>query len=337
MLPPHAGFDTLERMRLRDTLWLLNANVGPLSHTYSSTTLPNGTPGGQIDRFTTWIEAVRILSEIPALKKYAKAVFDHPLVVHPTGAAIIGPRPEVESLNERLNTVQSRAQDLLTLLSELLPQRQPPTALSVRLPEFSSFDDLSEIVEELKRIFDVPNRRLHRDGFTITGFDSGSQWIEMVTPLVTVLTTTAWLIRIAHKCLDRRTEMQNSVDRLKIADGSVDRHMAAIVEANDKLLKEELREACSQVVEANSPEDLALKTESVTLLLDAAERLTGLLERGAAVKLSLNAPKIAMDALPGGKDIVDLVLSVKKAANLLGSGGGDSTETSDSDDDTGGA
>lgn len=309
-------------MRLRDAQVILAITRGKLKHNYANINLPNGSPGGQLDQVETWLPAVRRLAEIPVLRRTANSILGSPLVKHASGGVAAGPRHEAEGLQNYLTHIESRASDLEGLIADALVKPPDPQTVAVRLPELSTFEDLAKLIDELQRVFDFPNRRLLGDGFQVRGFDTGSNWVELWTPLVGVLTATAWLIRICEKHATAKAEKLSAAEKLRTADAAIDRHIVAVVEANERFLKEALRADCTDLVEGMNPDaDTAVKTESITLYLDAAERLTTLMERGAAVKLALNAPQQAKDALPGGKDIAELVAGLHESRKLLGQGG----------------
>jgi hypothetical protein len=224
-------------------------------------------------------DAVRSLLAVPGVKHYAQRVLVHRLSASVDTEAIINVADGKEFSNA-VRVVHGRASDMLKLTHAVLPT-ETPTTISIRLPEFVSFDDLTALVGELKWVFER-HVRLTVPGATIavSTFETGSPlWLSLQMDTASFVYIVSFLSTVIHyymyrKALDNKTATMAA----HLAPGELQTLQAL----HDKSLPLERRRLMQRL---NVERDYENEVDH------AVEKATKLLERGMQIAYALNPPR----------------------------------------------
>ncbi len=281
--------------------------------------LPNAQPGARIAlKGGSVRDALQALRALQPLRARVESIAAIPAVLHAgPDEEIAGPSDQVSLAHRSIRELHQSAQVLLELIDELLPAEKE-LSFAFKLPATQTLDELSDIVRELRVIFDSPARRLFGEGVSFHGLDSGSAWIEMLAISNGVLLFTAALVNTSHKLADKQLQNSKAQELYSELGAFSDQLRATAAEG----LKKIARQWAEDLLDAHATDELPTheRAEALNATVDAVERLSKLFLRAAEVRLALAAPKEAKETMPSEKQVAQLIDGATKIAGLLGPG-----------------
>jgi hypothetical protein len=91
---------------------------------------------------------------------------------------------EFSQIRSTINTIKKAAQVINDSVNNIFHNKDlTPETISIKIPSIKDFQELSEIVDKLKKSISLPVSEVENGGETkILDFDSGTFWIDALLP-----------------------------------------------------------------------------------------------------------------------------------------------------------
>ena len=181
--------------------------------------------------------------------------------------------------------------------------------ISIRIPEISDFEELEKISSKLTKIF---SQTLLSDeiegGFKIIGFDSGSNWIDILatsTAIVQTIGGLAWSGAVVFKKLQEGLLVQQKVREMKISNNAIEEVVEKSKEGVNEIAEKEAQFIYNKYFSGKDPEQIAR-------IKMALKEIADLYNKGGTIKPSLEASEEIAEEFPNISELPSIESKVKK-------------------------
>lgn len=181
--------------------------------------------------------------------------------------------------------------------------------ISIRIPEISDFEELEKISSKLTKIF---SQTLLSDeiegGFKIIGFDSGSNWIDILatsTAIVQTIGGLAWSGAVVFKKLQEGLLVQQKVREMKISNNAIEEVVEKSKEGVNEIAEKEAQFIYDKYFSGKDPEQIAR-------IKMALKEIADLYNKGGTIKPSLEASEEIAEEFPNVSELPSIESKVKK-------------------------
>lgn len=292
-------------MRLRQIKQLLYLAV---PHTNVAITERNSNPRTYILRSSSDLKkAIELLSKtelfndhIERLKSFSfyKVGTENPIIQDAEFKALT---KEVTQLNELI-------MGLINSLEKIIPT-EDPNILSIKIPNPTSFKDITVTTESLDKIFS--QTLLHKDiggGFHIVNFDTGSYWIDIMinggAQVMHFVAALSWGGAVVYKKLQEGRLISEQVRQLKISNDALKEVNDKTKEGHNEVALEEAEYIYRKFYKGNDP-------EQIQRIKFALNELAEMFSKGTEIYPSLEAPKEVKMEFPNMKSIENIKSKIK--------------------------
>lgn len=180
--------------------------------------------------------------------------------------------------------------------------------VSIKIPDIKDFEELEKICSKLNRIFGQTLLSNEIEGgFRIIGFDSGSNWIDILATSTAVVQTIgglAWSGAVVFKKLQEGLLIQQKVREMKISNNAIEE----IVEKS----KEEVNEVAEKEAQYIYDKYFSGKdSEQVARIKMAIKEISEIYRQGGEIKPSLEASKETREDFPKMSELSSIVSRIK--------------------------
>lgn len=181
--------------------------------------------------------------------------------------------------------------------------------ISIRIPEIYDFEELEKVSSKLTKIF---SQTLLTDeiegGFKIIGFDSGSNWIDILatsTAIVETIGGLAWSGAVVFKKLQEGLLVQQKVREMKISNNAIEEVVEKSKEGVNEIAEKEAKFIYNKYFSGKDPEQIAR-------IKMALKETADLYNKGGAIKPSLEASEEIAEEFPNMTELPNIESKVKK-------------------------
>ncbi len=209
---------------------------------------------------------------------------------------------EYNKISAAISRIKSNSKIALEALNVALPEnKDEELTIYIRLPEFKDFDDLSELMDQLKKAIQLPILLEGIEGeIYIKNFDSGSKWFEIVVKSVTAVSligSIAWSGAVIYKKFQEAKVVEEHARSVKLGN----EHLEALIKANDVqltlLIEAEAQHIQKEFFKTGKPEDLERLKLSI-------KTMSELIEKGTQVQPALLAPENVSNLFPNYSNLM---------------------------------
>ena len=193
-------------MRLRDIHQLINEHAVKLDMGQEG--LPNQPKIVKLINIQQVINALKMLEPMGILKsKFEKIKSTDAFYLSPHDSLSF-PRPQAEQLIQKIKDLRQELFVIKAIIPEII-QDQNELSLCIKLPAIDDLNELSEIIKKLDKIFKqlIVNQYIN-GGVKLQNFDTGSNWIEVVTNSLPALSVISFVIYIVIQL--KREQIKNN-------------------------------------------------------------------------------------------------------------------------------
>ncbi len=203
---------------------------------------------------------------------------------------------EFRKIQVAITALKTNSKIVLESLNIALPKSEDDDCVVyIKLPELKDFDDLSKILDQLRKAIQLPIAIEGIGGHVfIRNFDSGSRWLELVvktTLAANLIGSLAWSGAVIFKKYQEAKIVEEHATRVKLGT----KHFEALVEANtaqmNLLIEAEALYIQKEYCKNPNPEDLERLKLSV-------KTMSELIEKGAEIQPALLAPESVSNLFP---------------------------------------
>lgn len=180
--------------------------------------------------------------------------------------------------------------------------------ISIRIPEISDFEDLEKISSKLTKIFSQTLLTNEIEGgFKIIGFDTGSNWIDILatsTAIVQTIGGLAWSGAVVFKKLQEGLLLQQSVREMKISNDAIEEVVNKSKDGVNEIAEKEAQYIYNKYFSGKDPEQIAR-------IKMALKEIADLYNRGGTIKPSFEASKEITEEFPNISELPKIQSKVK--------------------------
>jgi hypothetical protein len=252
----------------------------------------------KVDNLSRRRSALEALASIAPFKKSADEILGHIVFAQVNESYQIS-QGQIDLLHHQSNDLARRAADLLEALNDVLPPERPDV-FAFRLPISPSpatLDELTDLVDDLKLIFDAPLSTFFSESLCVEAFDTGSKWLELKIKAqaalicVSAICSSAYFLasaRLWYRQQDAQTQMlELGVEQKKL-----------LVDASHVHLEALSRKLARDVAEQYGDSKHRDFNEHVNLMNASITKLSELIEKGTQVQPSSAAPEAVRALMP---------------------------------------
>ncbi|MDO6854878.1 hypothetical protein IZU89_04795 [Cellulophaga lytica] len=181
--------------------------------------------------------------------------------------------------------------------------------VSIKIPEISDFEELEKISSKLTKIF---NQTLLSDeidgGFRIIGFDTGSNWIDILatsTAIVHTIGGLAWSGAVVFKKFQEGLLLQQKVKEMKISNNAIEEVIEKSKEAVNESAEKEAQYIYNKYFAGKDPEQIARIKMSL-------KEIAELYNKGGTIKPSLEASEEISEEFPDISELPNIQSKVEQ-------------------------
>jgi len=181
--------------------------------------------------------------------------------------------------------------------------------ISIRIPEISDFEELEKVSSKLTKIF---SQTLLTDeiegGFKIIGFDSGSNWIDILatsTAIVQTIGGLAWSGAVVFKKLQEGLLVQQKVREMKISNNAIEEVVEKSKEGVNEIAEKEAQYIYNKFFSGKDPEQIAR-------IKMALKEIADLYKQGGTIKPSIEASAEVTEEFPNITELQSIESKVKQ-------------------------
>jgi hypothetical protein len=201
------------------------------------------------------------------------------------------------------------AKALLDVLSNMY-KIDGEMSISIKLPDISDLKELKDTIETLDKIFNQSIINEDIDGnIRVENFDNGTLWIDVFVgslKAVTVISSIAWSAAVICKKYQEVRIFKEYVESLKIKTES----MKDLLSAQKEMTKALIEAEAINIYDKNY--DKTNKNEQVSRLAYAITTLAELMQKGAEIHPSLNAPETIGNLFPDMSKLDQIQSQIKQ-------------------------
>ncbi|KSA12686.1 MULTISPECIES: hypothetical protein [Maribacter] len=181
--------------------------------------------------------------------------------------------------------------------------------ISIRIPEISDFEELEKVSSKLTKIFGQTLLSNEIEGgFKIIGFDSGSNWIDILatsTAIVQTIGGLAWSGAVVFKKLQEGLLVQQKVREMKISNNAIEEVVEKSKEGVNEIAEKEAQFIYNKYFSGKDPEQIAR-------IKMALKEIADLYNKGGTIKPSLEASEEVAEEFPDISELPSIESKVKK-------------------------
>jgi hypothetical protein len=285
-------------MRLRLIQKVLEATTNNLQ--VSSETIP-GTNNFRVLGIQSVFSAVKKTEETGVLQTEVQRVLSS-IVFETSLDSLVVDHSSYSALTSSLSTLRERSISLFDALQDLIQDDSQET-VSFKLPDSIKFDELSHLIEDLKKILEQSFVNEYINGkVDFQGFDRGSAWLELAVGSLLAVQILGGMVKFIQDFIDFQQKHKAKEIMLKDLDVQADARKQ-ISEA----LKKELDLFADQGIQsllqqAGVPKD---NNELKARFEYSIKTLSQWIERGLEVHPSLTAPPETQRLFPDAERILE--------------------------------
>lgn len=181
--------------------------------------------------------------------------------------------------------------------------------VSIRIPEVADFEELEKVSSKLTKIF---SQTLLTDeiegGFRVIGFDSGSNWIDILatsTAIVQTIGGLAWSGAVVFKKLQEGLLVQQKVREMKISNNAVEEIVEKSKEEVNQIAEKEAQYVYDKYFAGKNPEQIAR-------IKMALKEIADLYKQGGTIQPSLEASNEVIEEFPKISELPNIETRIKK-------------------------
>lgn len=213
-----------------------------------------------------------------------------------------------------LNKIVPQVKSILVATSKSIEQAQnyeidTKLTISIKIPDIADFEELEKISSKLTKIF---SQTLLSDeiegGFRIIGFDSGSNWIDILatsTAIVQTIGGLAWSGAVVFKKLQEGLLIQQKVREMKISNNAIEEIVEKSKEDVNEVAEKEAQYVYEKYFSGKNPEQIAR-------IKMALKEIADLYKQGGTIKPSLEASDEVTDEFPEISELPSIESRIKK-------------------------
>lgn len=226
------------------------------------------------------------------------------------GESLIIHQPEYNILNKTIPQLKI----ILEATAESIEKAQnheidSTLVISIRIPEILDFEELEKVSSKLTKIF---SQTLLSDeiegGFKIIGFDSGSNWIDILatsTAIVQTIGGLAWSGAVVFKKLQEGLLVQQKVREMKISNNAIEEVVEKSKEGVNEIAEKEAQFIYNKYFSGKDPEQIAR-------IKMALKEIADLYNKGGTIMPSLEASEEVAEEFPDISELPSIESKVKK-------------------------
>jgi hypothetical protein len=181
--------------------------------------------------------------------------------------------------------------------------------ISIRIPEISDFEELEKVSSKLTKIFSQTLLTNEVEGgFKIIGFDSGSNWIDILatsTAIVQTIGGLAWSGAVVFKKLQEGLLVQQKVREMKISNNAIEEVVEKSKDGVNEVAEKEAQFIYNKYFSGKDPEQIAR-------IKMALKEIAELYNQGGTIKPSLEASEDVTEEFPNISELPTIESKVKK-------------------------
>ena len=213
-----------------------------------------------------------------------------------------------------LNKIVPQLKTILKAIAKSIERAQnheidKSLTISIRIPNVSDFEELEKISSKLTKIF---SQTLLTDeiegGFKVIGFDSGSNWIDILatsTAIVQTIGGLAWSGAVVFKKLQEGLLVQQKVREMKISNNAIEEIVEKSKEEVNEVAEKEAQYVYGKYFSGKSPEQIAR-------IKMAIKEIADLYKQGGTIKPSLEASIEVIKEFPNTSELPNVESKIKK-------------------------
>ena len=181
--------------------------------------------------------------------------------------------------------------------------------VSIKIPDIADFQELEKVSSKLTKIF---SQTLLTDeiegGFKIIGFDSGSNWIDILatsTAIVQTIGGLAWSGAVVFKKLQEGLLVQQKVREMKISNNAIEEVVEKSKEGVNEIAEKEAQFIYNKYFSGKDPEQIAR-------IKMALKEIADLYNQGGTIKPSLEASEEVEEEFPNMSELPSIESKVKQ-------------------------
>lgn len=181
--------------------------------------------------------------------------------------------------------------------------------VSIKIPDIADFQELEKVSSKLTKIF---SQTLLTDeiegGFQIIGFDSGSNWIDILatsTAIVQTIGGLAWSGAVVFKKLQEGLLVQQKVREMKISNNAIEEVVEKSKEGVNEIAEKEAQFIYNKYFSGKDPEQIAR-------IKMALKEIADLYNQGGTIKPSLEASEEVEEEFPNMSELPSIESKVKQ-------------------------
>ena len=213
-----------------------------------------------------------------------------------------------------LNKTIPQLRNILEVTAESIEKAQnheidSSLVVSIKIPEISDFEELEKTSSKLTKIFSQTLLSDEIDGgFRIIGFDTGSNWIDILatsTAIVQTIGGLAWSGAVVFKKLQEGLLVQQKVREMKISNDAIEEVNIKSKEGVNEIAEKEAQFIYNKYFSGKDP-------EQITRIKMALKEIADLYNQGGTIKPSLEASQEVEEDFPNMSELPKIQSKVKQ-------------------------
>jgi hypothetical protein len=285
-------------MRLRLIQKVLEATVNNLQISVEGV---SGNSNLRVSGIQSVFSAVKKIEETGVLQTEVQQVLSS-IVFETNLDSLVIDHGNYSVLTTSLNTLRERSTSLFNALHDLIQDDSQET-VSFKLPDLIKFDELSHLIEDLKKILEQSFVNEYIDGkVDFLGFDRGSAWMELAVGSLLAVQILGGMVKFIQDSIDFQQKHKAKEIMLKDLDVQADARKQ-ISEALKKELDLFVDQGIQSLLQqAGVPKD---NNELKARFEYSIKTLSQWIERGLEVHPSLTAPPETQRLFPDAERILE--------------------------------
>lgn len=213
-----------------------------------------------------------------------------------------------------LNRVIPQIKNVLEVTAESIEKAQnyendSTLIISIKIPEISDFEELEKVSSKLTKIFSQTLLTEEIEGgFKIIGFDSGSNWIDILatsTAIVQTIGGLAWSGAVVFKKLQEGLLVQQKIREMKISNNAIEEVVEKSKEGVNEVAEKEAQFIYNKYFSGKDPEQIAR-------IKMALKEIADLYNKGGTIKPSLEVSEEIAEEFPDILELANIQSKIKQ-------------------------
>ncbi|MFO0579153.1 MAG: hypothetical protein U1A78_34560 [Polyangia bacterium] len=253
-----------------------------------------------LTQFRTGIQLLSALRQ-ERMQNLVKAAANLGLYRYPEDSVLLA-QDVANNLAGLASQAQNYAREMIVALDLINPSATPGNSISFKFPPVATLEDFSATARSLQQIFDQPLQRLAAEQTGVEGFDVGSFWVDLSFHTPVALGVAMGILKVYKKFYMDRLQIAYATEILRekrIKNNYLDAVQQSSAEQLQLLVEAHAEQVVREAERDRKGElDEGERHEALNALKHSVRELDRLIERGAEVHPSLNAPSVVKEALP---------------------------------------